>query len=123
MAWAEQLPEYVENLRALLRNNEARYGLMVERQIQAQLLRKMTGLRASLELPLWALLVLCLDGYQAQVPPLDDATFVAASQAAGASTSLGRAGPASYPQAARSLVNAMAVLRQYGVYPKPKLSP
>ena len=121
MPWAEQLPEYVDNLRALLRSNKARFDMMVERQIQAQLLREMTGLRADLEPHLWALLILCLNGHEAPVPALDEAAFTAAQQSAQGGTGLGQPGPCRYPQAARALVTAMIELRQHGVYPRPKL--
>lgn len=123
MAWAEELQEYVTNLKVLLSQNEARYGLMVERQVRAQLLRRMQGSRSSLEIPLWSLLCLCLNGHEAECQPLDDSTWEKARAAALESSSLAGNGKARFPAAALALSEAMDTLRTYGVFPRPKLAP
>ncbi|MEK7705178.1 MAG: hypothetical protein AAB426_09485, partial [Myxococcota bacterium] len=122
MSWERELNEYVDNLRALLGLNEARYGIMVERQIQAQLLRRMSGTRAALEPGLWSLLVLCLDGHETEVPQLAEALWERAQAAAIERKSLDGTRPARFPTAAAALVVSLTVMRTHGVYPKPKLA-
>lgn len=122
MSWEKELASYVENLRALLSLNEPRYAVMVERQIQAQLLRRMNGTRAALEPGLWSLLVLCLDGHAAEVPALTEPLWERAQAASIARQSFDATRVARFPTAAAALVAALAVMREHGVYPKPKLA-
>lgn len=118
---AEIVREYVGNMRALLTMNAARYGLLVERQVQFALLPKVTGPRSSLEPALWELLAMLLDGHDAPIPPLDDTAFAKAVEAAKAGKNFGANGPAKFPKAAMAILGALTELREIGVYPKPKL--
>ena len=118
---AEIVREYVGNMRALLTTNAARYGLLVERQVQFALLPKVAGPRHALEPALWELLALLLDGHEATPPALDDATFARAVEAAKAGVGLASGGPARFPRAAAAVLSALTELREIGVYPKPKL--
>lgn len=121
MASTSGLSELVENLRALLSNNAARFGLMVERQVQFALLPKLEGTRPALEPHLWSLLVLLLDGHEAPVPAADEALWRRALEAAQAGTTLAGDRPARFPKAAVAIAGAAVVLREVGVYPRPKL--
>lgn len=113
--------EYIDNTRTLLAMNAARYGLLIERQVQFALLPKIQGPRAQLEPALWELLALLLDGHEGQVPALDDDAFAKATTAANAGAAYSHAGPARFPRAAAAIAKALAELREIGVYPKPKL--
>lgn len=113
--------EYIENMGALLRQQPELFGFMVERQIQARLLPRVAGSRQALEPKLWALLIFCLDGHEAGVPPLDDDAFTRAEQAAREGTGSSGAGAAAYPEAARSVIATLSSLREVGVYPPPRL--
>ena len=79
---AEFLPEYLGNLRELLNSDLKRWRMIVERQVLTQVLPKLKGSRTSLEPGLWELLILCLDGVEANAPELDDEHWEAARQAA-----------------------------------------
>jgi len=114
--------EYVDNMRALLAEQPELYGLMVERQVQSRLLPRVAGSRAHLEPELWTLLVFCLDGHDAAVPPLDDATYERAVAAALGGNGLGSGGAARFPDAAKAVAQTMVELREVGVYPRPRLS-
>ena len=113
--------EYIDNTRTLLNMNAARYGLLVERQVQVALLPKIQGPRAVLEPALWELLALLLDGHEGQAPALDDTTWAKASACATSGVALSHDGPARFPRAASAVATALAQLREIGVYPKPKL--
>lgn len=113
--------EYIENMRALIDQQPHLFGMMVERQVQARLLPRISGTRQALEPDLWALVVFCLDGHQAEAPPLTDETFERASAAAAQGQRLGGEGEAAYPRAAQAVVAALATLREAGVYPPPRL--
>jgi len=119
---ARELPAYVENLRALLRLDERVWRAVVERQILAVLLPGLSGNRVSLEGHLWDLLVLCLEGHDASPPPLDDARFEQAAASARAGRGLSGIAAAPFPRAARGLVDALVVLRETGVFPRPLVS-
>jgi hypothetical protein len=118
---AELVREYVGNMRALLTTNAARYGLLVERQVQFALLPKVTGPRHALEPALWELLAMLLDGHEAAPPALDDAAFTKAVEAAKTGKNFTASGPARFPKAAAAVLIALTELREIGVYPKPKL--
>ncbi|MBC7792314.1 MAG: hypothetical protein H7Z43_01285 [Clostridia bacterium] len=113
--------EYIDNTRTLLGMNAARYGLIVERQVQFALLPKIQGQRAVLEPALWELLALLLDGHDGQVPALDDNAWAKASAAATRGAAFSSDGPARFPRAAAAVARALGELREIGVYPKPKL--
>lgn len=124
MANAEELAEYVGNLRALLNQSEARFAIMVERQVQFALLPKLAGPKSSLESPLWDLLVLLLDGHQAPVESPTDPLWTRALDAAQQGASLSMAdGKARFPKAAQAVAGVAATLRDCGVYPAPRLPP
>lgn len=118
---AELVPEYLANVRALLRSDMRRWRMVVERQVLSQLLPKVAGSRAALEAPLWELLVLCLDGIEATAPELSDEAFEAAKQAAADGHAYLCDGPAEFPRAAVGVAMLLAELREVGVYPPPKL--
>jgi hypothetical protein len=118
---AELVREYVGNVRALLNTSAARYGLLVERQVQFALLPKVAGQRAVLEPALWELLALLLDGHEVSAPALDEAAWTKATAAVAAGTGLTHDGPARFPRAAAAIARALTELREIGVYPKPKL--
>lgn len=118
---AEIVREYVGNMRALLATNAARYGLLVERQVQFALMPKVSGPRHALEPALWDLLTLLLDGHEAAAPALDDATFAKAVEAVKAGKSWVTNNPARYPKSAAAVMAALSEVREIGVYPKPKL--
>lgn len=118
---AEIVREYVGNMRALLTTNAARYGLLVERQVQFALMPKVTGPRHALEPALWDLLTMLLEGHEVATPALDDAAFAKAVEAMKAGKSWVSNGPARFPKSAAAVMAALTELREIGVYPKPKL--
>lgn len=118
---SELVPEYLGNLRALLRSDMKRWRMVVERQVLSQLLPRVSGSRAALESPLWELLILCLDGVEATAPELTDEQFEAARQAATDGTAYQAAGPAAFPRAAAGVAALISQLREVGVYPPPKI--
>ena len=118
---ADLVPEYLENLRALLRSDMKRWRMVVERQVLSQLLPKVSGSRAALESPLWELLILCLDGVEATPPDLTDDGFEAAKQAAADGHAYLGEGPAAFPRAAVGVAMLIAELREVGVYPPPRI--
>ena len=118
---ADGLAEYVDNLRALLRLDQARWSLVVERQVLSRVLPRLSGSRAKLESPLWSLLILCLDGHDAPTPELTEENWEKARQAAADSKAFSRPGRAVYPHAAVEVAMLMTVLREAGVYPPPVL--
>ena len=118
-AMAKELPEYVENLRALLRLDLGLWRVVVERQILATLLPHLSGNRVELETHLWALLIICLDGHEAPVPTLSDVTWDKAIAAVKAGRSLANTDDAVFPRAARGLVEALITLRETGIFPRP----
>ena len=118
IATARELPEYVDNLRALLRLDAGLWRVVVERQILATLLPRLAGNRAALETHLWALLIICLDGHEAPPPALTDAAWTKALGAA--KTGQGFSTPAApFPRAAVGVAEALAALRETGVFPRP----
>ncbi len=121
MADAKELAEYVVNVRALLLADPARWGMVVERQVIAGLLRHLHGPRAALEPHLWMLFVLCLDGPAAAVPLVDHAAWERLRQAAARGSSSEGDQPAAYPRAALAVAQALTDLRETGVYPRPLL--
>ena len=121
MGRSVNLPEYLANMRALLRRDEVKFGLMVERQVQVRVLPCVSGARAALEPHLWELLVFCLDGHEATAPSLDDATFERAHDAADAGTRMLGEGEAPFPRAAAAVIRTLDTLREVGVFPPPKL--
>ncbi|MBI5510633.1 MAG: hypothetical protein HY903_17890 [Deltaproteobacteria bacterium] len=116
---AAQLPEYIDNVRALLRRAPGTWRLVVERQILATLLPALSGHRARLEPDLWALLCLCLDGHEAEPPALSDALWERAFTAAQGGRNSSDTLPAAYPRAARAVADAILCLRETGVFPRP----
>jgi hypothetical protein len=119
-AMATELPEYVDNLRALLRLNYGLWRAVVERQILATLLPKLVGNRAKLEAPLWTLLIICLDGHEAPTPACADPAWEQALAAA--KTGRGYATPAAaapFPRAAAGVAEVLVILREVGVFPRP----
>lgn len=123
MAANNELPQFIENTRQLLQLNAAKFGLMVERQVQAALLPTLVGPRSQLEPDLWRLLVLLLDGHEAAAPPFDDSLWERACAASASGLSLDPARPARFPRAAAAVVRTMTDLREVGVLPRPKLPP
>ena len=121
MVDCKELAQYVDNLPSLLRQGP-HFGLAIERQVQFALVPRLQGARAHLEPHLWRLLFLCLDGPDAPAPPIDAAAIQKAEAAARAGSSSTDA-PARFPQAARAVVASLAVVREFGVLPKPKLAP
>ncbi len=121
MSERAEIAEYLDNLRALLAAGQPRFALMVERQVQFALLPHLAGTRAQLEPHLWQLLILCLDGPAADAPPCDETQWNRATTAAAARQALSGATPARYPQAAQAVAATLGVLREFGVFPKPKL--
>jgi hypothetical protein len=113
--------EYVDNMRALLVEQPQFYGLMVERQVQARLLPRLAGSRVRLEPELWPLLVFCLEGHEVAAPAFDEEQIQRALAAASGGTRLMGDGAAVYPAAAKSVAEALVVLREVGVYPRPVL--
>ncbi len=109
--------EYIVNMRGLLRDNPKMFGIMVERQVQGRLLKKLRGKRVDLEPQLWELLIFCLNGHEALAPPLDENLFSRAEQAATDQGRLDASGPACYPKAAQAVLRTMLVLREVGMYP------
>jgi len=109
--------EYIENMRALLRQKPELFGLMVERQIQGRLLGKIAGSRATLEPSLWALLIFCVDGHEAGVPALDDAAYQQLGAMVETGSDSSGQGRAAYPVAARAVMATLTTLREGGVYP------
>lgn len=114
--------EVTENLRAMLRLNAKRFGLMVERQVQGALLPRVQGSRAALERPLWSLLVLLVAGHEAATPPLDDAAFETWTACASAGTDHSGQKRAAFPRAAAAVADALSQLREHGVLPTPRLT-
>ncbi len=123
MVDAAQLAEYVDNLRALLAQGDVRFGLMVDRQVQAALLPKLSGSRGALEPHLWELLVLCLEGPAGDRVQLDQGSWDKAVLAAQSGQGLSPGQPARFPRAAQALLQALLTLREHGVYPKPRAKP
>jgi len=114
------LAEYLQNIRALLQSDYARFRVMVERQVQVRVLPKLKGTRAGLETELWELLVLCLDGHQVSAPTLDDQTYERAQKATQSGTDLNGEQSAEFPRAAVAVLSALEQLRDVGVYPPPR---
>jgi len=113
------LQEYLTNTKALLGLDHARWRVVVERQVQAQVLPNVKGTRVELEPQLWALLVLCLDGHLADVPELTEAGWERGVETARKGSQLGGDGNACYPRAALAVVEVMEQLREAGIYPPP----
>jgi hypothetical protein len=113
--------EYVTNMRQLLGADRAKFGIMVERQVQFRLLPQVQGHRAALEPQLWDLLVFCLDGHDAPVPRLDDAAYARAAEAVKGAQALAGGRAAAWPRAASAVLAALQALRETGIYPPPKL--
>ena len=121
MARRVNLPEYLRNTRELLRLDAAKFSLMIERQVQVRVLPSVAGPRAELEEPLWQLLLLCLDGHEADAPPLTQAAWEKALSAAQNGQAVGNGAAAPYPRAARAVLQTLTTLREVGVFPPPKL--
>jgi len=119
---AQQLPEYIDNLKVLLAQDNPMWPMVVERQILATLLPRLSGSRLTLEAPLWILLCLCLDGPTATPVPLCDTAWERVNHAARAGQNSSGAAPARFPKAARGLTDALAILRETGVFPRPLVS-
>ena len=115
------VPEYLNNIRELLRTDAKMFRIMVSRQVQGRLLPQVEGTRAELEGDLWDLLVFCLDGHEVIAPPLDDEVYGRAQEATEAGASLATEGKAAFPRAATAVLAALDTLREVGVYPPPKL--
>jgi hypothetical protein len=98
-----------------------KFGIMVERQVQVRVLPGVAGSRANLEPQLWELLVFCLDGHEAEIPGLDDASFERALVAVQSGKTLSGEAQAAYPRAATAVMKAIETLREVGVYPPPKI--
>jgi len=116
---ALDVAEYVGNLRQLLRLDYRRWRLVVDRQVLSQVLPKLKGTRAVLELHLWGLLVLCLNGHQADVPDLADEEWAKAVQAVNNGKSIDGDRSAEFLRAATGVLRVMATLRETGIYPAP----
>jgi hypothetical protein len=97
-----------------------RWRVVVERQVIAQVLPRLTGTRALLEPAVWELLVLCLDGPEAATPGLDEAQWAKAELATTGGRALQTDEPAAFPRAAAAVRGVLVALRQAGVYPPPK---
>ncbi len=113
--------EVTDNLRTMLRMNPKRFGIMVERQVQFALLPRAEGRRAALEMPLWELLVMLVEGHDSIAPPLTDSALEEWMECADAGLNHARDGKAAYPKAAAAVATALRDLREYGVLPAPKL--
>ncbi len=124
MAHGIQLGEYLDNIKALLRSDESRWRIVVERQVQVQVLPNVTGVRADIERKLFELLILCLDGHEAVLeggPALNDESWEAARHAASIGRSLSGEVEATHPRAAVAVALVIAEVRESGVYPPPKI--
>src|SRR5687767_7851753 len=117
---AVDVAEYLTNMRELLAKDRAKFGLVVERQVQFRLLPQVAGHRAALEPLLWDLLVFCADGHEARAPALDDAAFARATELVRAGKGMVKA-EAVWPRAAAAVLEALTALRQSGIYPPPKI--
>ena len=120
MAKNVDLREYLDNLRALLRTDEARWRIVVERQVQQQALPKVAGTRHDLEPLLWELLIFCLDGHEATPPALSDDSLETARAAAGDGRGFA-IDKAAYPRAAVATTMTILLLREVGVLLPPKI--
>ncbi len=118
---ADELRQYVDNLRTLLRQDGLRFASMVERQVQFALLPHLSGKRADLEPSLWDLLFVCIAGPTACAPLLSEETWQRAVDAVERGTFWESDEAAPFPKAARAVWAALTTLREVGVYPKPKL--
>jgi hypothetical protein len=121
VAGSVKVSEYVDNVRALWRQDPVRWRVVIERQVLVQVLPRLQGTRALLEPDLWQLLVLCLDGPDTEAPPLDDGAFGRAEQAVAKGRALLEDRPAAFPRAATAVHGVLVTLRQAGLYPPPKV--
>lgn len=121
MAHGIQLGEYLDNIKALLRGDESRWRIVVERQVQTRVLPNVVGARVDIEPLLFALLILCLDGHQAEIPELTDETWETARDAARSERSMSGEAAAVFPRAAVAVALVITEVREAGVYPPPKI--
>ena len=112
---AETLREYTENIRLLLNQDPKRYSVMVERQILFQLVPRLCGSRLELEKGIWELLILCLEGAAAPSVAYETSSYQRVVQ-----TLKEQGLQLPFPEAAKTLLQILEILREFGVYPKPR---
>ena len=119
MSAPEEISGYLDNVKALLRLDAARWRMVVERQVLSQVLPKLSGNRAALEPQLWDLLIFCLDGHDGNAVGMDDERWEQARSCAAEGLALDTERPAAFPRAAVEVAMVLTELRELGVYPPP----
>lgn len=120
------IQEYIKNITPLLDENEALFGLMVNRQIGSRLLPKLRGNRQELELDLWCLLHFCVEGKPPDElvlstigSPIALNDFAPMATAILANRNIAGDQSARFISAARETMTVFEKLREFGVYPPP----